>query len=112
MLSKAIGHIYQVGIKYIENIKFVWDFKSNKKFLFLLLLIDPVLYVFNKIDALWIEELDILDRLDNVVPSKCSIEVCRSALYVAVAEDNRPTHRSLVRLQFFGILIMFSKFTA
>jgi ribosome-interacting GTPase 1 len=29
-----------------------------------------VLYVFNKIDSLWIEELDILDRLDNVVPSK------------------------------------------
>ena len=51
MSSKAIGHIYQVGIKYIENIKFVWYFKSNKKFLFLLLLIDPVLYVFNKIDA-------------------------------------------------------------
>lgn len=31
----------------------------------------PVLYVYNKIDALWIEELDILDQLDNVVPSKC-----------------------------------------
>jgi len=27
-----------------------------------------VLYVFNKMDALWIEELDILDRLENVVP--------------------------------------------
>jgi uncharacterized protein len=31
----------------------------------------PVLYVYNKIDSLWIEELDILDQLDNVVPSKC-----------------------------------------
>lgn len=30
----------------------------------------PVLYVYNKIDSLLIEELDILDRLDNVVPSK------------------------------------------
>jgi hypothetical protein len=30
----------------------------------------PVLYIFNKIDSLWIEELDILDRLENVVPSK------------------------------------------
>ena len=28
----------------------------------------PVLYVFNKIDSLFIEELDILDRLENVVP--------------------------------------------
>lgn len=37
--------------------------------LFLRLSFTPVLYVFNKIDSLWIEELDILDRLDNVVPS-------------------------------------------
>lgn len=28
----------------------------------------PVLYIFNKIDAITIEELDVLDRLDNVVP--------------------------------------------
>ena len=27
--------------------------------------------MFNKIDSLWIEELDILDRLENVVPSTC-----------------------------------------
>jgi ribosome-interacting GTPase 1 len=40
--------------------------------IFHLLSLDAVLYVFNKIDALWIEELDILDRLDNVVPSKLS----------------------------------------
>jgi hypothetical protein len=33
----------------------------------------PVLYVYNKIDSLWIEELDILDQLDNVVPSKLCV---------------------------------------
>lgn len=32
----------------------------------------PVLYVFNKIDSLFIEELDILDRLENVVPISSS----------------------------------------
>lgn len=34
-----------------------------------------VLYVFNKIDSLWIEELDILDRLDNVVPGKYDLSL-------------------------------------
>jgi hypothetical protein len=36
----------------------------------------PVLYVYNKIDSLWIEELDILDQLDNVVPSKLCVRFC------------------------------------
>jgi hypothetical protein len=35
----------------------------------------PVLYVYNKIDSLWIEELDILDQLENVVPSTCCFVV-------------------------------------
>ena len=33
----------------------------------------PVLYVFNKIDSLTIEELDILDQMPNYVPISSSL---------------------------------------
>jgi hypothetical protein len=45
-----------------------------------------VLYVFNKIDSLWIEELDILDRLDKVVPSKSTLEI--HAMHVTFNTDS------------------------
>jgi hypothetical protein len=73
----------------------------------------PVLYVYNKIDSLWIEELDILDQLENVVPSTCCFVVgsccvvwlilyfvpCRCSQFGTQMESRRAHGRDMGKVQ-------------